>query len=109
MPDKPISTYDDLELIAQFKQGGNREVPYTLLVKKYQERLYWHIRRLVIEHENTNDVLQNTFIKVWRNLAEFREDSKLYTWLYRIATNESLTFLDQQKKKIQYKLRSLSA
>ena len=61
--------------------------------------MYWHIRRLVIEHENTNDVLQNTFIKVWRNLAEFREDSKLYTWLYRIATNESLTYLDQQKKR----------
>jgi len=99
MPDKPISTYDDLELIAQFKQGDNPEIPFTLLVKKYQERLYWHIRRLVIEHENTNDVLQNTFIKVWRNLAEFREDSKLYTWLYRIATNESLTYLDQQKKR----------
>ena len=82
----------------RLQKGDNPELPYTKIVKKYQERLYWHIRRLVVEHENANDVLQNTFIKVWKNLSEFREDSKLYTWLYRIATNESLTFLTQQKK-----------
>jgi len=60
--------------------------------------LYWHIRRLVIDHEDANDVLQNVFIKVWKNLEGFREDAQLYTWLYKIATNESLTFLDKQKK-----------
>ncbi|WP_164081547.1 sigma-70 family RNA polymerase sigma factor, partial [Stenotrophomonas maltophilia] len=72
---------------------------YTLLVKKYQEKLYWHIRRLVVEHEDANDVMQNVFIKVWGALENFREDSQLYTWLYRIATNESLSFLEQQKRK----------
>ena len=61
--------------------------------------MYWHIRRMVVEHEDANDVLQNMFIKVWKSLENFREDSQLYTWLYRIATNESLTFLQQQKKR----------
>ena len=66
---------------------------------KYQEKLYWHIRKIVIRHDDADDVLQNTFIKVWKSLDKFREASKLYTWLYRIATNESLTFLKQQKTK----------
>ncbi len=61
--------------------------------------MYWHISRLVVEHEDANDVLQNMFIKVWKGLDNFREDSQLYTWLYRIATNESLTFLEQQKRR----------
>jgi RNA polymerase sigma factor (sigma-70 family) len=61
--------------------------------------LYWHIRRMVVDHDDANDVLQNVFIKVWNGLQNFREDSQLYTWLYRIATNESLTFLDQQKRR----------
>ena len=90
---------DDKELLLQFKEDSTRESAYTRIIKKYQERLYWHIRRLVIEHEDANDVLQNMFIKVWKGLDNFREDSQLYTWLYRIATNESLTFLQQQKKR----------
>jgi RNA polymerase sigma-70 factor (ECF subfamily) len=68
-------------------------------VRKYQEKLYWHIRRIVVDHDDANDVLQNVCIKVWKSLDNFREDSQLYTWLYRIATNESLTFLEQQKKR----------
>jgi RNA polymerase sigma-70 factor (ECF subfamily) len=90
---------DDKELLAQFRIESTRELAFTRLMKKYQEKLYWHIRRLVVEHEDANDVLQNMFIKVWKNLDNFREDSQLYTWLYRIATNESLTFLEQQKKR----------
>jgi RNA polymerase sigma-70 factor (ECF subfamily) len=90
---------DDKELLAQFRTESTRELAFTRLMKKYQEKLYWHIRRLVVEHEDANDVLQNMFIKVWKNLDNFREDSQLYTWLYRIATNESLTFLEQQKKR----------
>ncbi len=61
--------------------------------------MYWHIRRLVVDHEDANDVLQNVFIKVWKNLQGFREDAQLYTWLYKIATNECLSFLEQQKRK----------
>lgn len=90
---------DDKDLLNQFKVASQKEVAYTAIIKKYQEKLYWHIRRMVVEHEDANDVLQNMFIKVWKGLENFREDSQLYTWLYRIATNESLTFLEQQKRK----------
>lgn len=98
---------DDLELLAQFRQPGTKERAYTAIVKKYQERLYWHIRRMVVNHEDANDVLQNVFIRVWNGLENFREDSKLYTWLYRIATNECLSFLEQQKKKASVSLSDL--
>ena len=90
---------DDKELLFQFRNEATKEVAFTRIIKKYQEKLYWHIRRMVVEHEDANDVLQNMFIKVWKSLENFREDSQLYTWLYRIATNESLTFLQQQKKR----------
>ncbi|MBK8712717.1 MAG: sigma-70 family RNA polymerase sigma factor [Niastella sp.] len=90
---------DDKELLLQFKNESTREAAYTQIIKKYQEKLYWHIRRLVVGHDDANDVLQNMFIKVWKNLDNFREDSQLYTWLYRIATNESLSFIDQVKRK----------
>jgi RNA polymerase sigma-70 factor (ECF subfamily) len=94
-----IQNPDDLELLQEFKQPETKERAFTAIIKKYQEKLYWHIRRMVIDHEDANDVLQNMFIKVWKGLENFREDSQLYTWLYRIATNESLTFLAKQKKR----------
>lgn len=90
---------DDKELLYQFRDPGTKESAFTAILRKYQEKLYWHIRRMVVDHDDTNDVLQNMFIKVWKGLENFREDSQLYTWLYRIATNESLTFLEQQKKR----------
>ena len=90
---------DDIELLNKFKQPEQKEKAFTDIIKKYQEKLYWHIRRMVVEHEDANDMLQNTFIKVWNGLGSFREDSQLYTWLYRIATNECLTFIDQIKRK----------
>ena len=90
---------EDIELLYQFKNPDTKESAFTSILKKYQEKLYWHIRRMVIDHDDANDVLQNMFIKVWKGLENFREDSQLYTWLYRIATNESLTFLEQQKKR----------
>ena len=90
---------EDSELLVLFREPASKEKAYTSIVKKYQERLYWHIRRMVVGHDDANDVLQNVFIRVWNNLENFREDSKLYTWLYRIATNECLTFLEQQKRK----------
>ncbi len=90
---------DDKELLLQFRNAATKERAFTAIIKKHQEKLYWHIRRMVVQHEDANDVLQNMFIKVWKGLDNFREDSQLYTWLYRIATNECLTFLDQQKRK----------
>ena len=89
----------DAELLIQFRNPASKESAFTSIIKKYQEKLYWHVRRMVVNHDDANDVLQNVFLKVWNGLENFREDSQLYTWLYRIATNESLTFLDQQKKK----------
>ena len=89
----------DAELLLEFRNPSTKEKGFTAIIKKYQEKLYWHIRRMVVEHEDTNDVLQNVFIRVWNGLGNFREDSQLYTWLYRIATNECLTFMEQKKRK----------
>lgn len=91
---------DDKELLMLFREPQSKERAYTSIIRKYQEKLYWHIRRMVVNHEDANDVLQNMFIKVWKGLDNFREDSQLYTWLYRIATNECLTFIEQQKKRM---------
>lgn len=99
---------DDSELLSLFRDPFTKEKGYTLLIKKYQEKLYWHIRRMVIDHESTNDVMQNVFIKVWKGLDNFREDARFYTWLYRIATNESLTFLEQEKKKSSVSYEDMS-
>lgn len=90
---------NDQDLLALFKDPTTKEQAFTGIIKKYQEKLYWHIRRIVITHEDADDVLQNMFIKIWKGLENFREDSQLYTWLYRIATNESLTFLNREKKR----------
>lgn len=92
-------TIQDTELLLQFRDPATREKAFTAIIRKYQEKLYWHIRRMVVEHEDANDVLQNVFIRVWNGLENFREDSQLYTWLYRIATNECLSYLEQQKRK----------
>ncbi len=91
-------THTDQELIAAFRHERGRDAAFTALVRKYQERLYWHIRRMVVAHDDADDVLQNVFIKVWRNMEGFREEANLYTWLYRIATNETLTWIELQKR-----------
>jgi RNA polymerase sigma-70 factor (ECF subfamily) len=90
---------DDNELIRLFKDAAQKEKAFTTIVKKYQEKIYWQIRRLVITHQDADDVMQNVFIKAWNGLSNFREDAKLYTWIYRIAVNESLTYLEQQKRR----------
>jgi RNA polymerase sigma-70 factor (ECF subfamily) len=94
-----LTHYPDKELLSIFRDTERRHYAFNLIVRKYSERLYWHIRKLVISHEDSDDVLQNTFMKVWNGLDDFREASQLYTWLYRIATNEALTFLNQKKQK----------
>lgn len=87
----------DSQLLEQFRVESTRNMAFHMLVTKYQKRIYWQVRRIIIDHEDANDVVQNTFIKVWKNLENFKESSQLYTWLYRIATNESLTFLKQKR------------
>lgn len=81
-----------------FKADTQRDGVFGIIVKKYQKRLYWHIRKILLDHDDTDDVLQNTFIKAWKALDNFKEESQLYTWLYRIATNEALGFLRQKNK-----------
>ena len=90
---------DDTELIAYFRDNQTRNSAFSLILQKYQKKVYWHVRRIVIDHDDADDVVQNTFIKVWENLHNFREDSKLYTWLFRIATNEALLFLNKKRSK----------
>lgn len=90
----------DEELLTRFANPREREFAFNQLVKKYQQKLYWHIRRIVISHEDADDVIQNTFIKIWKNLHNFKGESQLYTWFYRIATNESITFINNRKKRV---------
>lgn len=87
-------------LIENLKQKDTRAKAFEVLINTYKERLYWHIRRIVLSHDDTDDVLQNTFIKIFRNIDNFKGDSKLYSWMYRIATNEALTFLKVKSKKL---------
>ena len=94
-----MQVWDDRDIIEGARTQGKEELAFNQLLNKYQERLYWHIRKIVIDHDDADDVLQNTMIKIWRSLATFRSESGLYTWLYRIATNEALSFLKQKKKK----------
>jgi RNA polymerase sigma-70 factor, ECF subfamily len=94
----PHNDIADERILALALQEGHAERGFRLLMEKYQERLYWQIRRMVCEHEDANDVLQNCFVKVYRNLHNFEGKSKLYTWLYRIATNEAITFLNKKKQ-----------
>ena len=90
---------EDALIISKFANESTREEAFNQLLTKYQQKIYWHVRRMVIDHDDADDVVQDIFIKVWRNLANFREDSQLYTWLYRIATNECITFLNKKKLK----------
>ncbi len=89
----------DHQILKIFLQKGREEKAFGLILDKYQERIYWHIRKIVHHHEDANDVLQNTFIKIWKGLSSFRGDSELFTWIYRIATNEALSFLKQKANK----------
>lgn len=91
----------DKELIAMLKEPRTRREGFAVLVKQYSEQLYWKVRRIVFDHEDANDVLQNTFIKAWSNLDSFQGKSSLFTWLYRIAVNESLDFLRRQRASSQ--------
>lgn len=88
---------DEKEIIRQLQDDATRTAAFTMVVNLFKEPLYWQIRRMVVSHDDTDDILQNTFIKAWNGLSTFRGESKLSTWLYRIATNETLNFLERQR------------
>lgn len=92
-----MSQDKEKKLIERLHNAKTQQAAFSELVKEYSEPLYWQIRKIVLTHDDTNDVLQNTFIKVWTSIENFRGDSKLSTWLYRIAINEAITFLNKQK------------
>ncbi|MFN5319695.1 MAG: RNA polymerase sigma factor [Bacteroidia bacterium] len=94
-----MQEFSDKEFLELFSQENTRHYAFNLLVRQYQERIYWHIRKMVIRHDDADDLVQNVFIKAYAHLSKFREESKIYTWLYRIATNECITFLNQKKKR----------
>ena len=95
-----MTHYSDTELLELFRKSEQVDYAFNLIVRKYQQKIYGVIRRIVLDHDDTHDVMQNTFIKVWKGLPEFRENAQLYTWIYRIATNESLNFLKKNKKNL---------
>ncbi|MDO6760075.1 RNA polymerase sigma factor [Tamlana sp. 2_MG-2023] len=92
---------DETILLEQLKSENQKEQAFKVLLNLYKERLYWHIRNIVKSHDDADDVLQNTFIKIYRNINGFKGNSKLYSWMYRIATNESLSFLSKKAKQLQ--------
>jgi RNA polymerase sigma factor (sigma-70 family) len=89
----------DAELLQKFNHPDSRHVAFNQLVRKYQQKIYWHIRKMVIDHDDADDLTQEVFIKAWQSLDAFRGDSQLFTWLYRIATNECLNFLNKKRRR----------
>jgi len=89
---------DETIFIQELQNDKTKEKAFRQLITLYKERLYWHIRKIVISHDDADDVLQNTFIKIFRNLSKFKQDSKLFSWMYRIATNEAITFINKRAK-----------
>lgn len=89
--------HTDQEIIELFRDTESRNKAIQLMIKQYQVKLYWHIRRIVIDHDDADDVLQNTFIKAWKGMDNFKGEAKIYTWLFRIGTNEAISFLRQKK------------
>jgi RNA polymerase sigma-70 factor (ECF subfamily) len=91
------SEIDDKQLVEMFKDNDSKSFAFNQIVLKYQERIYWHIRKMVLTHTDADDLVQDSFIKIWNSLDKFRGESSLYTWIYRVVTNEVLAFLKKQK------------
>jgi RNA polymerase sigma factor (sigma-70 family) len=100
--------YTDDELLKMFFEGDNPNYAFNLIVRKHQETVYRLVRRMVISHDDANDVVQDVFIKAWQGLPSFRKDAALFTWIYRIATNESLSFLKKKKNRFMLPLIDVS-
>lgn len=92
---------DETQLLGQLKSEAHKNQAFKVLLELYKERLYWHIRNIVKSHDDADDVLQNTFIKIFKNIDNFKGESKLFSWMYRIATNESITFANKKAKRLQ--------
>lgn len=102
------ASVSDTEILSKFQDERTRNEAFNLLLKKYQQKIYWHVRRMVIDHDDADDLVQDIFVKIWKNLPGFRSDAQLYTWMYRIATNECITFLNKKKQKNNIPLDDVS-
>ncbi len=96
----------EAELVKKLKDATLKDTAFSELLDVYQERLYWHIRKIVTTHENADDVLQNTFIRIYKSITNFQEKSSLHTWMYRIAYNESIRFIEKNSKKKYHQIES---
>jgi len=92
-----MKPFSENEIVEQLRNPDTRREAFTRVVEEYSEKLYWLIRKMVLSHDDANDILQNTFLKAWTNLDLFRGEAKLYTWMYKIALNENITFLNRQR------------
>lgn len=101
-----LTETSDNKILELCRNEDSLNFGFDLLVKKYQQRVYWQVRKMVIDHNDTDDLVQDIFIKIWKNLDSFREDAKLFTWIYRIATNEVLSFLNRKKRRYFLSLSS---
>ena len=99
---------EDRELLLKIRNQDTRSYGFNLLVRQYQQRVYWHIRKMVIDHDDTDDLTQEVFIKIHKYIDGFREDSQLFTWIYRIATNECLSFLNKKKRRFFLPIEDIS-
>ena len=93
------SRLEDHEILRKFQDPASRNLAFNQLVRKYQQKVYWHVRKMVVDHDDADDLTQDVFIKVWKHLENFRQDAQLFTWIYRIATNECLSFLGSKRRK----------
>jgi RNA polymerase sigma-70 factor (ECF subfamily) len=92
-----MSIFTDQEIIALYREETSRHRAFNIVISQYQEQIYWYVRKIVIDHDDADDVTQNTFLKAWKGLSAFRGEAKLSTWLYKIATNESYSFLKKKR------------
>ena len=100
---------EDRDLLQKLKNPETKRYGFNLLVREYQQRIYWHVRKMVIDHDDADDLVQEIFIKIWKNLDKFREESKLYTWIYTIASNECLNFLKKKRNRYFLPIVDVSA
>jgi RNA polymerase sigma-70 factor (ECF subfamily) len=100
---------EDLEILVKFQNPASRNLAFNQLVRKYQQKVYWHVRKMVIDHDDADDLTQDVFVKVWKHLENFRQDAQLFTWIYRIATNECLGFLQSKRRKFFLPLNDVGA
>ena len=100
---------EDQEILVKFRDPAARNVAFNQLVRKYQSKVYWHVRKMVVDHDDADDLTQDVFIKVWNHLENFRQDASLFTWIYRIATNECLSFLSSKRRKFFLPLNDVGA